>query len=659
MYIYDKMSMNSAIEQLNKWTAAYDEGRPEVSDAEWDKLYFELQEAEERLGLIFPNSPTQKITYTVITELQKVKHEYQPMLSLAKTKELDKIESFLGNKDWIAMLKLDGLTCRLTYKDGKLLRAETRGDGEEGEDITHNAMVIPSIPKTVPYKDTLVVDGEMICDTETFKQFESEYANPRNFAAGSIRLLDSRECAKRGLTFVAWDVITGYEDDEVTLGKKLDCLEGYNFTVVPATSFGFVDTPEEAINWLTIGNQRIGFRYPIDGIVFKWNNCAEYLSAGRTEHHFSGGMAYKFEDEKYETQLIDIEWSMGRTGVLTPVAIYEDTEIDGAICNRASMHNINTMKEVLGEHPYIGQRIWIVKQNQIIPQVAKAEQAFDDTKEEFNIPQICPICGESTETQEEDSGTIALWCTNDQCPGKLVTTLDHFCSIKGLNIKGLSKATIEKLIEWGWVETIVDLFLLEHWKAEWIKKPGFGEKSVQKILDSIAAASHTELSSFIAALGIPLIGKSVAKEICKYVETWEEFRSLVRGRYDFSQWNGFGPEKTRSLFEYNYFYADYLVERGLVEFTCYAADDTNTSSGVSSLSGLSICITGKLKTFSNRSALKARLESLGARVTDSVTSKTSYLVNNDINSTSSKNVKAKELNIPIITETELLEMIGE
>ena len=658
MKIYDKLSMNEAIEQLNEWTAAYDEGHPKVSDAEWDKLYFELQEAEERLGIIFPNSPTQKITYTVVNELQKVQHEYQPMLSLAKTKDIDKIQAFLSNKSWLAMLKLDGLTCRVTYKDGKLFRAETRGDGEEGEDITHNAMVIPSIPKTIPYKDTFVVDGEMICDTETFKQFESEYANPRNFAAGSIRLLDSRECARRGLTFVAWDCIVGYEnDDEATLGDKLNQLDDYNFTVVPYFLPEDFKELEAVVD--TLQDLAVREHFPIDGIVFKWNNCVEYLSAGRTEHHFSGGMAYKFEDEKYETQLIDIEWSMGRTGVLTPVAIYEDTEIDGAICNRASMHNINTMKEVLGEHPYIGQRIWIVKQNQIIPQVAKAEQAFDDTKEEFNIPQICPVCGGSTEVRIEDSGTIALWCTNDQCPGKLVNTLDHFCSIKGLNIKGLSKATIEKLIEWGWVETIVDLFLLNHWKAEWIKKPGFGEKSVQKILDAIAAASHTELSSFIAAIGIPLIGKSVAKEICKYVDTWEEFRSLIRSNFDFTEWDGFGPEKDRSIKEFDYLYADYIVERGLVEFTDNATDDTDTNSGVSNLSGLSICVTGKLKTFSNRAALKARLESLGARVTDSVTSKTSYLVNNDITSTSSKNLKAKELNIPIITETELLAMIGE
>lgn len=271
------------------------------------------------------------------------------------------------------------------------------------------------------------------------------------------------------------------------------------------------------------------------------------------------------------------------------------------------------------------------------------------------IPTQCPYCGGNTIIKQENETQI-LFCDNPNCESKLVNKLDHFCSIKGLNIKGLSKATIEKLIEWCWVETIVDLFLLNHWKKEWIKKPGFGEKSVQKILDAIAAASHTELSSFIAAIGIPLIGKSVAKEICKYVDTWEEFRSLIRSNFDFTEWDGFGPEKDRSIKEFDYLYADYIVERGFIQFTHSAREDSNTSAAVQ---GLSICVTGKLKTFHNRSELKARLESLGAKVTDSVSVKTSYLVNNDINSTSSKNLKAKELNIPIITEEELLQMIGE
>ena len=381
MNIYDKLSMGAAVRQLNEWTEAYDKGQPMVSDKEWDNLYFELKEAEERLGIVFPDSPTQKVVYTIVNELKKVKHEYQPMLSLDKTKDIEDIKDFIGNRDWIAMLKLDGLTCRLTYEDGKLVRAETRGDGYEGEDITHNARVIPSIPQRINYYDTLVVDGEMICDLETFEQFKDEYANARNFAAGSIRLLDSKECAKRGLTFVAWDLIgdlhlsdnIGINYYATALCEKLAWLyEHCCFEVVPHFLYGDYD-----LEYCGESLKRVNdtcYHYPIDGIVFKWDNIKEYEAAGRTEHHFRGGLALKFYDEKYETELLDIEYTMGRTGVLTPVAIYKDLDIDGATCNRASLHNISIMHELLGEKPYVGQKIWIYKANAIIPQISRAEK---------------------------------------------------------------------------------------------------------------------------------------------------------------------------------------------------------------------------------------------------------------------------------------------
>lgn len=362
----------ATIDLLNKWQDAYDKGQPLVSDKEYDDLYFKLCEYEANTGEISPDSPTQRIRYTVVNELKKVKHEYQPMLSLDKTKDIEEIKAFIGNKDWIAMLKLDGLTCRLTYEEGKLVRAETRGDGIEGEDITHNARVLPSIPKVIPYKDTLVVDGEVICDKATFEQFKNEYANCRNFAAGSIRLLDSKECAKRGLTFVAWDVIGEMKvtPNPTLLTNKLAQLEHLNFYVVP---FYCSHDPDVSLDE-TIATMQEPTDYPIDGIVFKWDNCKEYEAAGRTDHHFRGGIAYKFYDEEYETELLDIEWSMGRTGVLSPVAIYKPIEIDGAECSRANLHNISIMQEVLGLHPYKGQKIWVYKANAIIPQISRAEK---------------------------------------------------------------------------------------------------------------------------------------------------------------------------------------------------------------------------------------------------------------------------------------------
>lgn len=366
-------------ELINYHNDLYNKNVPEISDEEYDKLYFELIELEERFpSLIDENSPTQKIRYEVVSELKKVKHEYQPMLSLDKTKDIDKIATFLGDKEWIAMLKLDGLTCRLTYDKGKLIRAETRGNGEVGEDITHNAMVIPSIPKYISYKDVLVVDGEMMCLPEDFKQFEFEYANCRNFAAGSIRLLDSKECEKRHLTFVAWDIITGYDKEaDDRLNKKLTLLLTYNFLIVPFVTSFLDNSIDEAIDFLK--NETV--TYPIDGIVFKYNKNNEYDEAGKTEHHFRGGLAYKFYDEGYETELLDIEWTMGRTGVLSPVAIYKPIEIDGVECSRASLHNISVMQGLLGLYPYVGQKIWIYKANAIIPQVSKSIKLMN--KEDF------------------------------------------------------------------------------------------------------------------------------------------------------------------------------------------------------------------------------------------------------------------------------------
>lgn len=366
------MTYKEMIEQLNKWQDAYDKGQPLVSDKEYDDLYFWVKEYEIHHGYSLPNSPTQKIRYEVVSELKKIKHEYQPMLSLDKTKDIEEVKKFIGDKDWIAMLKLDGLTCRLTYEEGKLVRAETRGDGIEGEDITHNARVLPSIPQRIDYYDTLIVDGEVICDKTTFEQFKDEYANCRNFAAGSIRLLDSKECAKRGLTFVAWDIITEDGDDEWgKLSTKLMYLNSYGFNAVP---YDIESNIENVVD--TLQNIATNKNLPIDGIVFKWDNIKEYEAAGRTEHHFRGGLAYKFYDEEYETELLDIEWSMGRTGVLTPVAVYKDVDTGSNIISRANLHNLSTLNLILGR-PYKGQKIKVYLANQIIPQVAEGEKIND------------------------------------------------------------------------------------------------------------------------------------------------------------------------------------------------------------------------------------------------------------------------------------------
>ena len=358
---------NYAIEDLNKATVAYDKGEPIMTDEEWDDLYFAVSEYEYWNGAL-PESPTQKVYFETVSELKKVKHNH-PMLSLNKTKDIDEVKKFIGNHPFIIMAKMDGLTCSLHYERGRLVSAETRGNGIEGEDITHNAMNIPSIPKRIRYEFPLTIDGEIICTYKNFEPWEDTYKNPRNFAAGSIRLLDSAECAKRNLTFVAWDIINRFKVDY--LSTKMLGLEKMEFLCVPYKYDCDVKDCESLIESIKDTCTTLG--YPIDGLVFKYDNIDEYEAAGRTEHHFKGGLAYKFYDEEYETKLKNIVYNASRNGILTPVAIVEPIEIDGTTIERCSLSNLSILEEKLGK-PYVGQKVWVTKRNQIIPYIERAEK---------------------------------------------------------------------------------------------------------------------------------------------------------------------------------------------------------------------------------------------------------------------------------------------
>ena len=358
--------IHELVEYLNMLTYYYDKGEPKVSDAEWDKLYFELKELEDKYGIRFNNSPTQSISYEVVNALEKVEHNHD-MLSLDKTKSLDEVKSFINDKYYLAMCKMDGLTCSLHYLDGKLVSAETRGNGKVGENILHNAKVISNLPQKIPYLDSLVIDGEIICATDDFMRFENEYKNPRNFAAGSIRLLDSKECADRMLQFIAWEVIEGFHDDKY-LSNKFAHLESLGFTVVPHLALKDYEKDVEVLK-----QEAINMGYPIDGIVFKFDDIEYGKSLGQTSHHFKNAVAYKFYDETYPTTLKTIEYTMGRTGVLTPVAVFEPIDMDGSTVERASLHNLSIMEELLGK-PYVGQKLWVSKRNMIIPQIEEAEK---------------------------------------------------------------------------------------------------------------------------------------------------------------------------------------------------------------------------------------------------------------------------------------------
>lgn len=634
--------MQQLIKQLNEWTFFYDKGSPKVSDKHWDDIYFELKKLEKETGMVLENSPTQEIIYdSKVSELKKVKHNHD-MLSLEKTKNIEEVNSFMNNRDCLIMSKMDGLSCSLLYQNGVLISAETRGNGEIGEDITHNAFVIESIPKKISYKEELVIDGEIICTYKDFEQFSNEYKNPRNFASGSIRLLDSQECKKRHLTFVAWSVIKGFKSN--SLNTNLLALEELGFKIVPSIiSQNFSEKDIDFIKEKSKDNS-----YPIDGIVIKYDDIKYGTSLGQTSHHPNSAIAFKFYDEEAETILRDIEWGMGRKGILTPVAIFDSIELEGTQVSRSNLHNISVMESLYQKPWHKGLKLSIIKSNQIIPYITKVE---DNNYSEgaLKIPRVCPVCGGETRIITSESGTKQLECTNAACQGKLINILDHYCSKKGLDIKGLSKATLEKLIDWGWLSSLEDIYNLKNYRLEWIKKSGFGAKSVDNILKAIEDNKNCYLENFISALGIPLIGVSVAKEIVKNCSNWEEFINKVENHYSWSKINGFGYEMEKAINNY-----DYTVAKKISKYLIFKEkQETAVEEKDNKLKGLTFVITGKLKSFRNRSEIKDYIALYGGKTSDSVNSKTNYLVNNDINSSSSKNKKAKELGIKIISEEQL------
>lgn len=633
------------IDILKRYCKLYEEGKPAISDSAYDRLYFELKQIEEDTGIIYPDSPTQSIPYEVVNNLTKVEHNH-PMLSLDKTKEFKEVKEYFGDFPVVAMCKMDGLTCSLTYQDGELIRAETRGNGQVGEDITHNARVIPSIPKKVPVKGKLIVDGEVISTKKNFKRFENTYKNPRNFASGSIRLLDSNECANRGLTFVAWDEITTRynENHEYYFHEKLDHLSSLGFIVVP--NYVRPDVDEEVVELLKKDAENLS--YPIDGLVFKFDDVGYGNSLGATSHHMNSAYAFKFYDEAYPTTLLDIEWSMGRTGRITPIAIFDDIEFPDATVNRASLHNLSIIENLFGsEGPHKGQTIYVSKRNMIIPTVEEVDEAPEGT-EKLEIPTICPCCGKPV-VKKTDYESTFLMCRNPDCQAQIINKIEHFASKKGLDIKGLSKATLKKLIDWGWVNNCGDLFTLQGHRDEWTKKSGFGTASVDKVLSAINSSTNCELDKFICAIGIPLIGASASKELAKVFQTWNKFIEAVESNYKFYQINGFGREMSNSILNFDYSEARYIAHN-FINFEEIKTKETN-----SNIKGKTFVITGKLQSM-NRDTLKNKIESAGGKVTGSVTSKTDYLINNDKDSTSSKNLNAKKLDVPIITEKEFFKI---
>lgn len=650
------------INELNKASELYYNGKESpLSDKEFDLKLEQLKDLEQKNKIIYSNSPTINVGAPVLNELEKVDIKSKPMLSLDKVHSTDEIIKFSDGNDLIASVKCDGLSVRLIYKDTDLISANTRGTGYEGSNITEHIKHFLNVPIKIAKSGTYIIDGEAIIYDKDFAIINKngEFKNNRNTASGALSLLDTSIVEERKLSFIAWDIIEG--GSYSLYHYNLEEAKDLGFTIVPAFALDCTKVEKEEINDINLNLLHIAKEkgIPCDGVVWKINDIEVGKKMGQTAHHFLNARAWKPKNEEYETELLDIEWTMGRTGVLTPVAVYNDVEIEGSICNRASLHNISVMNEVLGI-AYSGQPIKVFKANMIIPQISWAKPLDivnnNDNDKGFKIidkPCHCPICGGETTIKDND-GVKTLWCTNPTCDGKLSQKIDHFCSKKGLDIKGLSLATIEKLIDWGWLNNVKDLYSLDAHKKEWISKPGFGEKSVQKIIDAIENSKTCQWSAFVSALGIPLIGTTASKELAKLFDSYQEFRNYVdTDDCWFDEFDGFGPEMDKSLKEFDYTEADEIA--AMLNFEQQEVQ----SEVVTSAAGITFCITGKVNVWKNRDALKAYIESIGGKVVGSMSSKVNYLINNDNTSTSAKNVAAKKAGIPIITEAEFIDAFGQ
>lgn len=654
----DKLErMKQLIKELNNASYVYYNQVPIMPDYEWDKMYDELETLEYVTGIVLANSPTHNVGYSVADELKEVEHNH-PMLSLDKTKSVDELIEFIGDKDCFLSVKADGLTTSLHYINGELIGAETRGNGVRGIECLQNVLVMKNVPKEIPYKDELIIDGETIIGWDTFREIndklpkDKKYKHPRNLVSGSLQLLDSKEAASRNMRFVAWRVIKGFEHK--TPSEDLFKAKDIGFEIIPILKSPRINQKKElAILLNQIRESANSHNIPYDGAVMAIDDYKIAESMGRTDKFFRHSMAYKYEDELFETVLTDIEWNTSKTGLINPVAIFEPVDLNGAIATRATLHNITYIKDMmLG----IGDRIRVYRSNMVIPKVHDSI----DKSGNFNIPDKCPICGQPTRIIKENDSEV-LYCTNSDCYGKLLSKLIHAVSRNALNVDGLSEATLSFLIKEIGISCVKDLYVIRDNNDSvyrWVNAEGFGRKSVTKILASIEKSRNTSLERFLYSLSIPLLGKSASMMIADSVDyDLDTFinEMTIKGAEYFRYLPGVGDSLINSLNIYwKNHYSDILQLAN--EFT-FETQKSIMSETTNELENKTFVITGNVKHYQNRDALKADIEAHGGKVVGSISSKVNYLINNDINSTSSKNQKAKSLNIPIISEDQFLEMI--
>lgn len=644
--------MKELVSLLNKASRAYYQEAQEImSNYEYDRLYNELKELEDELGITLSNSPTVNVGYEVVSELPKERHE-SPMLSLDKTKEVEELKNFVGDQKVLMSWKMDGLTVVLTYRDGKLYKAVTRGNGEVGEVITNNAKVFKNVPVQIAYQGELILRGEAVIGYKDFEKINQEiedvdarYKNPRNLCSGSVRQLNNQITAKRNVMFYAFTLVQADGVDfQNSRACQMEWLKSQGFTTV---EYYMVtrDTVEDEVAKFSSKISENDF--PSDGLVLTYDDIAYGRSLGRTAKFPRDSFAFKWQDEIRETVLREIEWSPSRTGLINPVAIFDPVELEGTTVSRASVHNISIMEELeLG----IGDKIEVYKANMIIPQIAE-NLTRSGVKD---IPCKCPVCQGETKIRQVGNAK-ALYCMNPECQAKHVKSFALFVSRDALNIEGLSEATLEKFISRGYIHTFADIFHLDQYKEKIQKMEGFGEKSYKKLTESIEKARTTTLPRVIYSLGIAGIGLANAKVICR--ELKYDVESLLKvSEEELNEIQGVGEVLAKAFVGY---FADAKhvenFRRLLNELTI--PEETVTKQQI--FEGVNFVITGSVKHFANRGEVKELIESLGGKVTGSVTSKTNYLINNDVTSTSSKNKKANELGIPIISEETFLELVNQ
>ncbi len=648
-----KKRMLELVELLNRARRAYEQEDTEImSNYEYDKLYDELQGLEQELGTTLASSPTVNVGYEVLSELPKERHE-RPMLSLDKTKEVSRLKEFLQSQKALISWKLDGLTIVLTYRSGTLQKAVTRGNGEIGEVITNNARVFKNLPLHIAYKGELVLRGEAVIGYDDFEKINAEiedvdakYKNPRNLCSGSVRQLSNKITERRNVRFFAFSLVRadGVEFEN-SRKKQYDWLSTQGFDVVEHHMVTG-DTIESEVEWFA--HKIEDNEYPSDGLVLVYDDIAYGESLGTTAKFPRDSFAFKWEDEIRETILTEIEWSPSRTGLINPVAVFEPVELEGTTVSRASVHNISIMEELeLGE----GDTIQVYKANMIIPQIAENLTRSGTCQ----APDVCPICGGKTRISMEND-TKTLYCTNPECQAKQVKAFTLFVSRDALNIEGLSEATLEKFIVRGFIKDFVDIFHLECYEDEIKSMEGFGEKSYVNLKNSVENARKTTLPKLLYSLGIANIGLANAKVICKAFGN-DTKRLLDAKVEELNEIPGVGEVIAQT-------YVDYFAEethrelfRRLLEEVEIPLEEEEGQKQI--FEGKNFVITGSMNHFANRGEVKELIERRGGKVTGSVTSKTDYLINNDIQSTTSKNKKARDLGIPIISENDFLEMLEE